>query len=97
MMRRRPAGSIHGVDGAGDPCLTLWRAVVVQAFHDAESRARSAVGARREARAFLLSGDDLAEICELAELDCDAVRATAADLDRAGWPRVDGRIPGTAK
>ena len=63
--------------------VQLWRAVVSQAFADAESEntTGSAPSHRTEARKWLTSNSaDLRHVCALADLDPEAVHALALDL-----------------
>lgn len=59
----------------------LWRAVIDQAVKDATTRSNAVADqvAKRQARAWLTHrSDDLNEVCALADLEPDAVRASAA-------------------
>jgi len=86
-------GSAIGADGG---CIGLWRAVIWQAFLDATAFgndeipawARPKVGesARCGARAWLLSrSENFDQVCQQAQIDPEAVRARARDLERQNW------------
>ncbi len=96
-------GSANGADGG---CIGLWRAVIWQAFLDATAFgndeipvwARPKVGepARRGARAWLLShSETFDQVCQHAQIDPEAVRARARDLERQNWhmPRPGDALP----
>ena len=89
-------GRRQGGIGADGGYTGLWRAVIWQAFLDATAFgngdipawAKPKVGesARRGARAWLLSrSKNFDEVCQFAQIDPNAIRARARDLERQGW------------
>lgn len=71
------------------PEVTLWRAVIAQAFLDASSTAHSTRDRleKDEARKFLLNpSPGLAAICDVAGVDPAHVNREATRRKTAGWP-----------
>jgi hypothetical protein len=79
-----------GRDEPQDPCIELWRAVVMLAVEDAACAGESheAQRIREAARRWLTGGGgDFTLVCHLALLDPDAVRESALKMRERGWPR----------
>lgn len=75
------------------PEKRLWCAVLFRIFQDAcrklpESADNAVKIECDQARSWLLSGQDMRIVCELAGFDPDAVRESARRMDRAGWPVI---------
>jgi len=69
--------------------ITLWRAVLMQAFIDASAPAHSTADrlAKGDARKFLLNpSPGLSAICDVAEVDARSINREARRRSAAGWP-----------
>lgn len=75
------------------PEKRLWCAVLFRVFQDAcRKLPASADNASRverdQARSWLLSGQDMRIVCEMAGFDPDAVREAAERMARSDWPAI---------
>ena len=88
----------------GDSPLTpekrLWCAVLFRILQDAcrnlpPKADNSAKVERDQARSWLLNGQDMRIVCELAGFDPDAMREAARKLQQRDWPplKLDGLDP----
>jgi len=80
------------------PEVTLWRAVLAQAIADATMPRfsgddfKTARRARDHARDWLIKDSkDFRNVCDMAQLEADAVRARMVTMALSGWEREPGR------